>query len=294
MRHCWIGLMLGALVTLSGCGTLGAILCGPQCSSQKQSGASSNLVSFLYPKGTNRVPANSLPVLRLPLRVGLAFLPDRSGVPASGLEATHRAAILERIAAHFRERNFIDQIVVIPDTYLGDARGFTGLTSLQQVFHVDVMALVSWDQVTYSDENRLSLGYLTIVGAYVLKGTRGEATTLMDMAVVDPASASILLRAGGQDTRARTSTLVQAAQEQRSNAAASFDAAGDQLIANFDVALSQLQDDIRAGKSQIRVAQRQGSGSSGGSGALDGSLLCLLALAAAMAARTRARRQNIR
>ena len=68
------------------------------------------------------------------------------------------------------------------------------------------MALVSYDQVTYRDENNWSLGYLTIVGAYVLEDSQHDVITLMDPAVVDAASRSILLRAGGTDDRRHRTT----------------------------------------------------------------------------------------
>jgi rhombotail lipoprotein len=61
------------------------------------------------------------------------------------------------------------------------------------------MALVSYDQVAHEDDNNWSLGYLTIVGAYVLKGTRHDVSTLVDLAVVDPATRSLVLRGGSLD-----------------------------------------------------------------------------------------------
>ena len=100
-----------------------------------------------------------------------------------------------------REARFVAQIVVIPDYYLRNETGFEGLKGVQRLYDVDIMALVSYDQVTHRDDNSLSLGYLTIVGAYLLKGSRHDVTTLMDLAVVDPASRALILRAGGTDSR---------------------------------------------------------------------------------------------
>jgi len=55
--------------------------------------------------------------------------------------------------------------------------------------------LVSYDQVTRRDDNNWSLTYLTIVGAFVIPATDHDVATMVDLAVVDPASRSLVLRA---------------------------------------------------------------------------------------------------
>jgi rhombotail lipoprotein len=131
------------------------------------------------------------------------------------------------------------------------------------------------------------LGYLTIVGAYVLKGNRHDVTTLLDLAVVDPVTRSIVLRAGGTDTRHGTTTLVKESSEARESRSRGFSGATDQLIENFDAALTKFESDVRAGKANVRVVskpsqQSSGGGGSGGGGALDWiSLLGLVAVVAA-------------
>jgi rhombotail lipoprotein len=157
---------------LTGCAVLDHAFCAPGCRSQAHN--SSSLVSFLYPDGKAPPAQNVTPVLHLPLRVGLAFLPSElRGGPS--LDESHKAMLLERIKQRFADRKFVSEIVVIPDYYLTTNRGYAGLEGVQRLYNVDLMALVSYDQVTYTDDNKLSLGYLTIVGAYVLKGTSRES-----------------------------------------------------------------------------------------------------------------------
>ena len=127
-------------------------------------------------------------------------------------------------------------------------------------------SLVSYDQVEHTDENRWSLGYLTIVGAYVLKGSHHDVATLVDLAVVDPVTQSLILRAGGTDSRNRNTTLVDQPREVRESSSASFASATTQMVDNFDVALTKFQADVRAGKANVRVAKRESSGRAGGGG----------------------------
>jgi rhombotail lipoprotein len=283
-------LLLIAPLVVSGCALIGD-------TSHTDNRASSSLVGFLYPNGRTPPPQDSIPELRLPLRVGLAFLPSERG-PAEGLEAAQREALLERIRARFADRKFVSRIEIVPDYYLKTASGiqgltvvsgFDGLAGVQRLYNVDVMALVSYDQVTYRDDNNWSLGYLTIVGAYVLKGNRHDVTTLVDLAVVDPATRSIVLRAGGTDTRHGTTTLVKESSEARESRSRGFSDATDQLIENFDAALTKFESDVRAGKANVRVVSKRsqqpstsgGGGGSGGGGALD--WISLLGLAAIVA-----------
>lgn len=231
-------------------------------------------LSFLYPDGKQVPEHDSIPELKLPLRVGLAFLPSRSGEAADGLEASRREELLERIRTRFADRKFVSQIVVIPEYYLRDESGFSGLEGVQRLYNVDIMALVSYDQVTHRDDNSMSLGYLTIVGAYVFKGSRHDVTTLMDLAVVDPASRALVLRAGGTDSRHGATTLVKQGRESRESKRAGYEAATDELIEKFDSALSKFEADVKAGKANVRVSHR----GHGGAGSMDMPLLAFFGM----------------
>jgi rhombotail lipoprotein len=278
-----IRVLLAAMlaVSLAGCAALGASFCTPYCNSSQHS--SSSLVEFLYPNGQVPPGDNSIPELHVPLRVGLAFLPGRGGV---GPDAALREELLERVRSHFSDRKFVSEIVIIPDYYLASQRGFQGLEAVQRLYSIDLMALVSYDQVTHEDENNWSLGYLTIVGAYVLKGNRYDVSTLVDLAVVDPATRSLVLRAGGIDTRHGNTTLIEQPREAREAANIGFSAASEQMIGHFDAALSAFEAEVRAGRANVRVVHR---GTAGGSGAFTWPwLVALLGLAASRARRAAA------
>ncbi|HKQ16121.1 MAG TPA: rhombotarget lipoprotein [Steroidobacteraceae bacterium] len=272
---------------LSGCAALDAVMFGH--AGPRQSHNSSSLVEFLYPHGATPPAENQIPELRVPLRVGLAFLPTPDG---TGPTAMQREELLEQIRHRFADRKFVTEIVTIPDYYLRTNRGFEGLQGVQRLYSVDIVALVSYDQVTNTDENDWSLGYLTIVGAYVLKGNHHDVATLVDLAVVDPVTQSLILRAGGTDSRNRNTTLVDQDREVRESNAAGFASATTQMIDNFDLALAKFEADVRAGKANVRVAKREsGGGRTGGGGSCGplaiGVLLILLAV-------RRSRREQLR
>ena len=258
---------------LSGCELLAPGMCAPNCQSTTQN--SSSLVNFLYPDGKALPPANTIPELHVPLRVGLAFLPSQPAYGAPPLDAAQRENLLQQVRARFLDRKFIADIVIIPDYYLANSRGFPGLEGVQRLYNIDLMALVSYDQVTHGDDNKLSLGYLTIVGAFVLRGNSHETATLVDLAVVDPATRSLVLRAGGTDQRGGNSTMVDVGRDTRHDSASGFEAATARMIDNFDAALTAFENDVHAGRANVRVVAREGS--RGGGGAIDaGALLCLL------------------
>jgi len=281
------GVLLLSL-SLTSCGVLNEAFCAPNCHTQAHN--SSSLVDFLYPKGQMPPAQNTIPQLHVPLRVGLAFLPPTGYNPNATLDAAQRAQLLDRITARFKDKPFVAQIVTIPDYYLASNRGFSGLEAVQRLYTIDVMALVSYDQVTHQDDNKLSLGYITIVGAYVLKGTGHDVSTLVDLAVVDPQTKSLILRAGGTNTVHGSSTLIDSASDTRNASAASFNAATDDMIGHFDVALTQFQEDVKAGKANVQVVNRNGGG--GGGGGAMGWIWLMMMLPFAVAA-VAGRRQSI-
>jgi rhombotail lipoprotein len=235
----------------------------------------SSLVQFLYPNGD--VPRqDDMPELHVPLRVGLAFLPP--GVGGAALDGAHKEALLSQIRARFISRKFIAEIVIIPEYYLTGAKGYQGLEAVERLYGVDLMALVSYDQVAHSGDNNLSLAYLTVVGAYIVDGTRNEVSTLIDLAVVDPKTRTLVIRSGGTNMRMSNSTLVSRDTELRRQQDDGFSAATDQLIEHFDAALGKFESDVHEGRANVRVAQRNGAGAeAGGGGAIDGLVLALLA-----------------
>jgi rhombotail lipoprotein len=239
---------IAMLLALSGCANLA---CFQTC--QRHAQNSTSLVDFLYPEGSAPPPQDVQPQLHVPLRVGLAFLPSNGTEAENGLDAAHKEALLREIRQRFISRKFVAEIVMIPDYYLQGKRGFEGLEGVQRLYGVDLMALVSYDQVAHQDNNNWSLGYLTIVGAYFLKGSRHDVSTVVDLAVVDPATHSLLLRAGGIDSRNGTAALIRENRELREASALGFSAATEQMIERFDSELTKFEADVREGKANVKV-----------------------------------------
>ena len=259
----WL-LLAVAAVSSAGCVALDHVMCMPNCRTQVHN--SSSLVSYLYPDGAPPPANDSMPELRVPLRVGLAFLPPQGGSSVVQLDEAHKALLLERIRGRFASRKFVSEIVIIPDYYLQSSRGFEGLAGVQRLYDVDLMALVSYDQVTHTSDTAASLTYWTILGAYFIPGSVNDTTTLVDLAVVDPPTRSLVLRAGGTDTNHHSTTLIDMSRETRHDSSASFDAATNHMIDHFDTALLAFEQEVHEGKARVHVVARNG-GHGGGAGA---------------------------
>lgn len=268
--------VLGLLaLSLTGCAAMWGGFFGD--SSYRQ-GSSSSLVDFLYPNGEVPPPADGVvPELRLPLRVGLAFVPSRSGV-TGGLTESHKQQLLDKVRAAFAGRDYIQDIQIIPDTYLRSRGGFTNLEQVARLHGLDVIALVSYDQVGFIGENKGALTYWTIVGAYLIKGTEHDIQTFVDTAVFDVASHKLLLRAPGTDTHHGTATLAESSVLFRKAREEGFDRAVTGMIGNLDAELTAFREKLRKDKSVAKVSYRPGYS---GGGAFDGLALLLLAMGVA-------------
>lgn len=263
-----VGLML-TLLAITGCTNLWQTLQGEG----PRQGTSSSLVDFLYPKGERPPPQdNIVPTLRTPLRVGLAFVPSNSP-SVQGLSEARKEALLNTAKQSFLERESISEIVNIPDTYLRSSRGFDTIDQVARLYNLDVIALVSYDQVAITDDTRASLLYWTIIGAYTIKGSRNDVQTFVDTSIFDVATRKLLFRAAGTNVMSSTSTLVNSTTETRKAREESFALAMADMANNLANEYNRFEARIKEDKSVI-VASRSGQGGAGSMGVL--SLLVLL------------------
>ena len=265
--------------------------CTTACSSfwsggyETRRGVSSSLVDYLYPNGQEPPkPEDSIPQLHVPLRVGLAFVPSAYGNDAPGLSEADKNTLLEKVRSAFIDQDFITDIVVIPDTYLRNSNGFTGLEQVSRLYQVPVIALVSYDQVATSSDTNASFLYWTIVGAYTIEGTRNEVRTFVDTAIFDIASKRLLFRAPGIHVDADTSTLVKAGDAVLAARRNSFALAMDDMNKNLLAELERFKTRIKEDPQLAQVVYAEGSG---GGGLV--SPMLLLALLAGVGLRGRER-----
>ncbi|NLC99801.1 MAG: rhombotarget lipoprotein [Gammaproteobacteria bacterium] len=260
-----IGLLVMLVLQLSACAGFG---------SDGRRGVSSSLVDYLYPEG--QVPPKyeeTIPHLRLPLTVGLAFVPSQKSTDLVLPEAK-KMQLLEQVKQKFAGLDYVREINIIPDTYMRSTKGFEGVDQIARLYGLDVVALVSYDQVAVSSETKSSLLYWTIVGAYLIKGNQNEVTTFVDTAVFDVNSRKMLLRAPGVSENKRSSTLVEVEQVNRATRSEGFELAMADMSNNLAAELSRFKERIKQDKS-VQVSRRQGY--SGGGGALQWPLVMLLA-----------------
>lgn len=245
-------------------------------------GASSSLVDYLYPDG--EIPpavGDTLPYLSLPVSVGIAFVPTYG---REDISAAEKQELLETVAEAFRTRDYVQSIQVVPDSYMKSTNGTKGMRQVAALYGVDVMALVSYDQMSFSGERDSALLYWTIVGALVVKGNTNEVQTMIDTAVFDVETARLLFRAPGTHKDQRNVTLMEKEQDLRKLRSTGFALATDDMIGNLDTELEGFREAVLAGQ-RAQVEWREGSGGGGSASSL---LLASLLLGAACRMRRRA------
>jgi len=228
-------------------------------------GVSSSLVDYLYPNG--EIPPEydeNIPNLHLPLRVGLAFVPANTN-NVEGLSEANKNALLNKAKESFANKEFIKEIIVIPDTYLRSGRGFKTVDQVARLYHLDVMALVSYDQVVHVDDTKSSILYWTIVGAYFVKGSKNDVQTFVDTAIFDIKSHKLLFRAPGINRIEATSTLVNSTEEMRKVRENSFSLAMADMTNNLNEELEGFKERIKEDRSVV-VTYQPGYGGGGAFG----------------------------
>jgi rhombotail lipoprotein len=256
------------LSILSGCASMF------KPASVRQAGSA---VEFLYPDASEA--PNLKPTvtrLRLPARVGVAFAPGANG---GQLSEAAKLKLLERVKASFSQYDYIGNIEIIPTNYLRPRGGFTNLDQVAQMFNVDVVALISYDQVKFNDTNSFAVLYWTIVGAYVIQGDRYDVQTLVDASVFDVRSRKLLFRAPGTSRIKGSATMAGYNEKSRGAQTQGYDEAIELMIPNLQAELEKFR---TAAKSDPGIAIEHRPGYKGGGdlgwlGALGAVLLLAIA-----------------
>jgi rhombotail lipoprotein len=183
-------------------------------------------------------------LLRPPVRVGLAFVP--ADIKARSLPEAEKMKLLARTKAAFATQPYVGAIEIIPTQYLRTGGGFDNLQQVSRLFNVDIMALVSYDQVHFTDTNSLAFLYWTIVGAYVVNGNEFDIKTMLDISVFDVASRKLLFRAPGTSQINGGSNWANYSERARSAQIDGYQKAVDQLIPQLNTEIESFRTRIKA------------------------------------------------
>jgi len=229
---------------------LTASLLAAGCSSSQQMRRRSNLMSYLYQDSSVTPRAASGGIgLQLPLRVGVAFVPPETGqYPDSVLPPGAEKRLIDIVRKSFAGREWVSEIVNIPSGYLSPRGGFENLGQVATMMNVDVIALVSVDQLQVSEPRSLSFLYISVLGAYVLPLDRNETRTLIDTAVFHVPSRTFLLRAPGVSRITGNSTAVAIDASLREKSGRGFELAMNDLSKNLDAEVSQFKASVASGE----------------------------------------------
>lgn len=235
---------------------------------------SSSLVEFLYPHENSRAEHKAeIPVLTLPVKVGIAFVPSKR--EENTISLNNQLMLLEKVKKEFLSYDYIDRIEIIPSTYLKGGDGFNTLEQVSRLYDVDIMALVSYDQITQSLENNAALLYWTIVGMYVIPGNENSIQTFVDTAVFDVKSKKMLFRAPGLNKLEKRTTAVGIDSTLAEKSLEGFNLAVNDMTTNLKDELARFK--VRVKKEKIAKVERHQSYSGGAMFYLIG-LLTLIAL----------------
>lgn len=224
-----------ALLALAAAGWVATTLpgCAAVDASSKQRQVAS-MLSFLYPGKEQPAPApsNQVAVINVPFRIGVAFVPD-NGTPEFRLSEADRLQLAGQVRDAFAGYPFIREIEAVQSLYLQPGGGFENLDRIAALLRLDVIALISYDQVQYAGANKWSFLYWTGLGAYMVEGDQYDVLTAVETAVIDIRSRRMLMHASGTSTVKGEATWVGFAEKSREARTASFGKAVAQMIGSL-------------------------------------------------------------
>ena len=246
---------------LTGCSVLGY-------NPDREKTTSSSLVDYLYPEGTVKIShEDDVPVIKLPVNVGIAFVPSNNW--RTVLDENTQMTLLKKVKSRFEEHSYVNRIELIPSIYLKQGKGFTTLNQVARMHEVEVMALVSYDQLVRNYEKEASLLYWTIVGMYLVQGNENTTRTFVDTAVFDVHSQTLLFRAPGASQSRDRTTAIELREVSDQQALDGFENAFTNMTSNLETELEQFTKRVQEEK-VIKIEHKPGY--SGGS--LQWYLIC--------------------
>jgi rhombotail lipoprotein len=234
------------------------------CSYSRQVQRRSSLVSYLYPEQRD-VPRPDPDVrLQLPLRIGIGFIPpDAANRALFPPDAETR--LLGVVKKSFKGRDWVGSIVDIPSSYVEPRGGFDNLDQVARLFNVDVVALVSVDQLQVSNPRRASILYVSIIGAYLLPLDKNQTRTMIDAAVFHVPTRTLLLRAPGVSSISGSSTAMDIMAKLDERSLKGFQFAMNDLAKNLDVEVGQFKASIASGeRKDVDIVTAEGKSVRGG------------------------------
>jgi rhombotail lipoprotein len=268
-------LTCAASITLlaAGCDTFGDM---------KTQHRASNLYAYLYSDQNGHIDAPTVPELSLPLRVGIAFVPVNNSSGRNNfsystddlaIPESQKLVLMKKISEQFKQYPFVKSIELIPTAYLAPRGGFANLDQIRTMYDVDVMVLLSYDQVQFTSEGVLSLSYWTIVGAYVVPGEKDDTKTMLDAAVYDIASRKLLFRAPGIGDVKGAATLVNLGEQLQKNSDSGFEMAATNLTANLKVQLADFKERVTNAPAEYKIEYKPGYTGAGAFGGTESILV---------------------
>jgi len=217
-------LLTAACIALAGCASME--------SSTKQRQVAS-VLNFLFP-GTEQAPpaSDKVAVLNVPFRIGVAFVPDQADARFRLPEAD-RLKLAGQVRDAFDKYPFVREIEAVPSMYLEPGGGFANLERVAALLRLDVIALISYDQVQHAGATGWSFLYWTGIGAYVIEGDKYDILTAVETTVFDVRSRRLLMRAAGTSTIKGSATMIGFSEAARAARTQSFDEAIGQMIGNL-------------------------------------------------------------
>jgi len=266
------------LIAVTGCDTF----------ARRSHHKTSSVLDYLYPSDNEHVDVPTIPVLSLPLKVGIAFVPESKAdgrynydTDDSAFTEKQKVDLMKQVSDNFKKYPFVQSISIIPSDYLIPKGGFANVEQLKRMFNVDIIVLLSYDQVQFTDHGFLSLTYLTVVGEAIIRGENNDTQTMMDAVVYDIQSRKLLFRAPGTSQVKASATPLYQDVDLRANAGTGLQIAATNLVSNLQEQLALFKDQVKSSPEEYKIVTKPGYTGGGSLGGLEVALVAGLGLYAA-------------
>jgi rhombotail lipoprotein len=216
-----------------------------------------SIIRFLDPEENTTKNQEAMDLtITVPLKVGIAFTPSLDY--GEDFPEKERMNLMQKIASQFKEYKFVESIEMIPSLYLEEGGGFSNLDKLRQLFDIDIIMLLSYNQSQFKDTGALSITYWTLIGIYFVKGEKNDTYTLMDAALFHIPKRQMLFRASGNNHIKNSATPINLSEQAREDSLNGFRQASMDLTKNLQEKLYNFRKVIRSSSGKFKLKLKPG------------------------------------
>ena len=156
----------------------------------------SSVVDYLYSNEQGVALSPFVALLKFPLKVGIGFAPSKVQYHQRIIDETERVKLMRRVQGILKKYNMGDT-KIIPSAFFEQNGGFEHLKEIKKLYDIDLIVLVSYDYLKFTDNTPNHITYWGIIGGDIVESRENLIHTMVNASLFDIESKKLAFISSG-------------------------------------------------------------------------------------------------